>query len=294
MSGFSADWLSLREPVDHRSRNLDLQAQVLNYLEKIKTVYPGSVHITDLGSGTGSNLRALAPHINSVQYWTLVDYDLTLLNVARSTLLAWADREINMPIDGSSLNLLDTIKPISILKENKTIVVKFKCVDLFNDYQAILNEPADLITAAAFFDLVAQPWLTQFCAHLSKPLYTVLTYDGVEKWSPTQVIDAEILKAFHEHQRTDKGFGSALGPAATQCLENLLRAQQFTTVCAPSPWILDQHDQALIEQLAIGSAKAVREIGSVPQTSVNQWEQSRIQADQCEIGHIDFFSYKAT
>lgn len=294
MSGFSADWLSLREPVDHRSRNLDLQAQVLNYLEQIKTVYPGSVHITDLGSGTGSNLRALAPHINSVQYWTLVDYDLTLLNVARSTLLAWADREINMPTDGSSVNLLDTIKPISILKENKTIVVKFKCVDLFNDYQAILNEPADLITAAAFFDLVAQPWLTQFCAHLSKPLYTVLTYDGVEKWSPTQVIDAEILKAFHEHQQTDKGFGSALGPAASQCLENLLRAQQFTTVCAPSPWVLDQQDQALIEQLAIGSAKAVREIGSVPLTSVNQWEQSRIQADQCEIGHIDFFSYKAT
>ena len=294
MSGFSADWLSLREPVDHRSRNLDLQAQVLNYLEKIKTVYPGSVHITDLGSGTGSNLRALAPHINSVQYWTLVDYDLTLLNVARSTLLAWADSEVNMPKGGSNVNLLDPIKPISIIKQSKTIVVQFKCVDLFNDYQAILNEPADLITAAAFFDLVAKPWLTQFCTHLSKPLYTVLTYDGVEKWSPSEVIDADILNAFHQHQRTDKGFGSALGPAATQCLEDLLRAQHFTTICAPSPWVLDYHDRALIEQLAIGSAKAVREIGFVPLIEVNQWEKSRIQADRCEIGHVDFFSYKSS
>jgi hypothetical protein len=291
MSGFSADWLSLREPVDHRSRNLGLQAQVLNYLERVKTVYPDSIHITDLGSGTGSNLRALAPFINSVQYWTLVDYDQTLLNAARSSLLAWADCEINIQGE-SNVNLLAPIKPISIIKQNKTIVVQFKCVDLFNDYQAVLDEPADLITAAAFFDLVAQPWLTKFCANLTKPLYTVLTYDGIEKWSPAQVNDDDILHAFHEHQRTDKGFGSALGPAATQCLQSLLNANNFTTICAPSPWILDQHDRALIEQLAIGSANAVREIGTLPLHSVYQWEQSRMHAERCEIGHFDLFSYK--
>lgn len=293
MSAFSADWLGLREPVDHRSRNLGLQAQVLSYLDRIKTVYPGSIHLTDLGSGTGSNLRALAPLINSVQYWTLVDYDQTLLHAARANLLAWADHEINIPTGESNINPLDPIKPISISKQNKTIVVKFKCVDLFNDYQAVLNEPADLITAAAFFDLVAQPWLTKFCANLKKPLYTVLTYDGIEKWSPAQVNDDDILHAFHEHQRTDKGFGSALGPTATQCLQALLNANSYTTICAPSPWILDQHDRALIEQLAIGSANAVREIGTLPLSSVNQWEQSRIHAEGCEIGHFDLFSYKA-
>ena len=288
MSGFSAQWLGLREPVDHRSRNQALQVQVINYLAQVKTVYPGSVHVTDLGSGTGSNLRALAPHLNSIQYWTLVDYDQTLLHIARSTLLAWADSEIESAQTSST-----TIKNLSIRKLNKTIIVKFKCVDLLNDYQAVLNEPSDLITAAAFFDLVAKPWLTKFCASLSKPLYTVLTYDGNEKWSPPELIDADILKAFHQHQRTDKGFGSALGPTASECLQSLLRDQQFTTVCAPSPWILNHQDSALIQQLSIGTAEAVREMATLAVTAVNQWEQSRMHASRCEIGHIDIFSYKA-
>jgi hypothetical protein len=288
MSGFSAQWLGLREPVDHRSRNQALQVQVINYLAQVKTVYPGSVHVTDLGSGTGSNLRALAPHLNSIQYWTLVDYDQTLLHIARSTLLAWADSEIESAQTSST-----QVKTLSIRKLNKTIIVKFKCVDLLNDYQAVLNEPTDLITAAAFFDLVAKPWLTKFCASLSKPLYTVLTYDGNEKWSPPELIDADILKAFHQHQRTDKGFGSALGPTASECLQSLLRDQQFTTVCAPSPWILNHQDSALIKQLSIGTAEAVREMATLAVTAVNQWEQSRMHASRCEIGHIDIFSYKA-
>lgn len=287
MSGFSAQWLGLREPVDHRSRNQALQVQVINYLAQVKTVYPGSIHLTDLGSGTGSNLRALAPHLNSIQYWTLVDYDQTLLHVARSTLLAWADSEIESRDTSST-----PIKTLSIRKQNKTIIVNFKCVDLLNDYQTVLNEPTDLITAAAFFDLVAKPWLTQFCASLSKPIYTVLTYDGNEKWNPPEIIDSDILNAFHQHQRTDKGFGCALGPAAPECLQSLLRDQHFTTICAPSPWILNHQDSALIQQLSIGTAAAVREMDTLPLAAVNQWEQSRMQASRCEIGHIDIFSYK--
>jgi hypothetical protein len=293
MSGFSSDWLALREPVDHRSRNLSLQAKVINYLSQIKTVYPDLLCFTDLGSGTGSNLRALAPHIDSDQHWTLVDYDANLLHTAREALLAWGDSEINSSEALSTINSSISIKPLSILKQGKKIVVEFKCVDLLNDYQAILNESADLITSAAFFDLVAEPWLRQFCAALSKPLYTVLTYDGMEMWSPGEEIDADVLKAFHQHQRTNKGFGSALGPAAAGSLEALLKAQHFNTVCASSPWILDLQDGDLIEQLAIGTASAAREMDVIPSIAVNQWEESRRQASQCEIGHIDLFAYKA-
>lgn len=293
MSGFSAEWLGLREPVDHRSRNQALQAQVLNYLAQVKTIYPGSVCLTDLGSGTGSNLRALAPHLDAVQYWTLVDYDPALLHAARNTLLAWADSEINTHDLESRVDISTQIKPLSIHKQDKKIMVEFKCVDLYNDYQVVLDEPADLITAAAFFDLVAEPWLTKFCASLTKPLYTVLTYDGIERWSPPEIMDADVLKAFHQHQGTDKGFGSAVGPAAPERLQSLLKAHQFITASSPSPWILDYRDRSLIEQLASGTAGAVREMNTISSTTVNQWEQSRRQASQCEIGHIDIFAYRA-
>lgn len=292
MSKFSPEWLSLREPIDHRSRNQDLQAQVINYLAKIKTVYPGSVRLTDLGSGTGSNLRALAPHLSAVQHWTLTDYDLELLHTARNTLLAWADSEIAHNPLRSTVATSAEIKPLSIIKENKKIIVEFRCVDLNKDYRTILDEPADIITAAAFFDLVAEPWLSKFCAYLSKPLYTVLTYDGIEIWSPPEIMDVDILKVFHQHQITDKGFGSALGPAASNRMQSLLQDFHFNTVCASSPWVLNDHDHNLIEQLAIGTAGAVREINTIPNHLVDQWEQSRRQASNCEIGHMDLFAYK--
>lgn len=296
MSGFSAAWLALREPVDHRSRNAMLQKQIVNFLNQRAPVVPGLLQITDLGSGTGSNLRALAPHFGAMQCWTLVDYDADLLRAARTTLLNWADGVL----DSNTPNLIHvagsfsgSIEPLVVTKNMKTITVQFQCADLLADYRSILNEPADLITVAAFFDLVAEPWLTEFCAALSKPLYTVLTYDGKEKWSPPNPVDADVLRAFHAHQSTDKGFGAALGPIAAKRLQSLLQGRNFTTACAPSPWRMDHRDHALIEQLAMGTADAAREMGVLENSVIDQWEQARRQASHCEIGHIDLFAYPA-
>ena len=296
MSGFSAAWLALREPVDHRSRNAMLQNQVVDFLNQCAPVAPGLMHITDLGSGTGSNLRALAPHFGAMQCWTLVDYDADLLRAARATLLSWADGVLdsNLPNSIGVAGIFSgSIEPLVITKNMKSISVQFRCADLLADYRSILNEPADLITAAAFFDLVAEPWLAKFCAALTKPLYTVLTYDGKETWGPPNTHDADVLRAFHAHQSTDKGFGAALGPRAAEHLQSLLQGRGFTTACALSPWRMDHHDHALIEQLALGTASAAREIGILASSAIDQWEQARLQASYCEIGHTDLFAYPA-
>ena len=294
MGEFSADWLALREPVDHRSRNLSLQNQVVDFFNQAKPIAPGLIQITDLGSGTGSNLRALAPHFGPMQSWTLVDYDADLLRAARTTLLSWADGVLDSnPANprGAVGHFSGSIEPLVITKNMKKIAVQFRYADLLADYRSILNEPADLITAAAFFDLVAEPWLTEFCATLTKPLYTVLTYDGKETWGPPNAFDAEVLRAFHAHQSTDKGFGVALGPRGAERLQSLLQTRGFTTACAPSPWRMDNRDHALIEQLALGTASAAQEMGILANGAVDQWKQARVQASHCEIGHIDLFAY---
>jgi len=292
MSGFSAEWLALREPVDHRSRNVALQSNVIEFLQQTTTVVPGSIHIVDLGSGTGSNLRALAPHFGLKQSWTLVDNDPDLLRFARKTLMVWADNVVSP--NERELSIVDSrsSQPLIIVKNSKTITIQFRCADLVHDYPAILAQPADLITAAAFFDLVAESWLKQFSAALSKPLYTVLTYNGMEQWSPANRTDVDILKVFHQHQCTDKGFGAAVGPSAPERLQSLLRANNFVTTCAPSPWVMDQDDRKLIEQLAVGTGQAVREMGVLPNTTVDQWVQNRRNANQCTIGHIDLFAHR--
>ena len=74
MSGFSAEWLALREPYDLRARNPAVLDAVAAALKS-----HSSVRIVDLACGTGSTLRALGPHLPARQNWKLVDNDLGLL-----------------------------------------------------------------------------------------------------------------------------------------------------------------------------------------------------------------------
>ncbi len=62
------DWLAVREPADHAARDAGLVAPLARAL-------PPHVRAVDLGCGTGSNLRALGPHLGPAQDWVLVDHD---------------------------------------------------------------------------------------------------------------------------------------------------------------------------------------------------------------------------
>src|SRR5688572_23759953 len=83
MSGFSADWLALREPADHRARDAGLLRALADWAEQ-----RGDLTVLDLGCGAGSNARAMIPHLRGTQHWRLVDYDRALLETARETLAA--------------------------------------------------------------------------------------------------------------------------------------------------------------------------------------------------------------
>ena len=277
MSGFSAHWLSLREGVDHRSRNRDLQAQVCTWLSQIH-----APRLTDLGCGSGSNLRALAPLLPSGQMWRLVDADPVLLEAAQRLLGDWADEARR---DGDSLHLV---------KSGKIIQVRFEQADLARDLEQVLDRATDLVTAAAFFDLVAAPWLKRFCdavAARQLPFYTVLTYDGIEHWQPAHEADLDVLAAFHAHQATDKGFGPAAGPKATGIMEATFKDAGYKASLAQSPWQLEaERDEALIRALAEGAAQAVAETNRVVHTTLASWLEARRLAREVEIGHLDLFA----
>jgi len=278
MTGFSPEWLALREPADHRARHQTLQQQVCTRLEVLARTEQRAVRMIDLGCGSGSNLRALAGSLPDQQQWTLVDYDPLLLEAARTAIIDWADAIVaEQPV-------------LRLSKNNKTIEVSFVQVDLALDIEAVLGWPADLITAAAFFDLVAEPWLVRFCKALRTPLYTVLTYDGHEQWLPPHPSDSSILKAFHAHQKTDKGFGVAAGPEAAGILQRELQLRRFEVTLAPSPWQIDRSETALIQALATGSAAAVRETHLISVQDVDQWLAARRKAEHCTVGHWDILA----
>src|SRR5262249_11889458 len=140
MSGFSPEWLALREPADHRSRNGQLRDAAVR-------AFDGRTHISiaDFACGTGSNLRALAPYLPEHQTWRLVDADAGLLSAARYALTDYAEE-------------ITSRDPLIFRKNGRLIRVTFECLDLNMHLEQALEKPVDLVTAAAFFDLVSPEW----------------------------------------------------------------------------------------------------------------------------------------
>ncbi len=275
MSGFSPDWLALREPADHAAREPGLVAALGRSLR-------APVRAVDLGCGTGSNLRALAPHLGPAQDWVLVDHDPALLAAARARLAAWAERAEEA---GDGL-ILD--------RGGARIAVRFRVLDLAAGPEAALSEAPRLVTAAALFDLVSEAWiaaLARAVAAAGAVFYTALTYDGQERWTPPHPADAAIHAAFLAHQGGDKGFGPSTGPAATAALARAFRSHGYAVETANSPWRLGPDEADLLHQLAEGTARAAAETGRVAPEEAEAWREARqAPGTGAVIGHWDLLA----
>lgn len=275
MSGFAADWLALRESADLRARNADVRAAATALFADHR-----SLTIVDLGCGTGANLRALARHLPAEQRWRLVDNDPTLLAAARAALARWAECRQEQP------------GRLVLHKSGKRIEIVFERADLARSFADVLAGPAELVTAAAFFDLTSPAWIESFCGALKRrtlPLYAALTCNGSQSWSPPHPADTAIRAAFRAHQKRDKGFGPAAGVAAAAGLRAELQHEGYDVISGASSWRLGTGDRALMAALADGTAAAVAETGRLPAADCAAWRAARQTARTCIVGHIDLF-----
>ncbi|MFE1599585.1 methyltransferase domain-containing protein [Methylobacterium sp. ID0610] len=276
MTGFSAAWLALREPADHAARDPGLMAALGRALAE----RPGPLRVVDLGCGTGSNLRALAPHLPAEQHWCLVDHDPALLTAARAALADWADHAAG---DGDDLVLR---------RDGRVLRVRCRVHDLAAGLPLDPAALPDLVTAAALFDLVSEDWIaaaSRAVAAAGAAFYTALTYDGREAWTPPHPADAALQAAFLAHQARDKGFGPAAGPRATDILDRAFARSGYATTRAESPWRIVAGP--LLDALAEGKAAAVRATGLAPEGQVEAWRTARA-APGCAavIGHADLLA----
>lgn len=258
MSDFSADWLARREPHDRRARNPDVLAAVGKYF----AAQP-AVTVVDLACGAGATLRAITEALPTRQTWRLVDNDLSLL--ARTPQAASPEQ---------------TIRTIP--------------VDLVHDLELALDGPVDLVTTSAFLDLVSQPWLERLVTEIAArnlPFYAALSYDGRVTLEPADRGDAAIIAAFNRHQRTDKGFGPALGPTAITTAIALFERIGYAIVQGRADWELGPADAPQVEVLA-GFAAAALAVGT-PAAEVEGWISRRKLARQrstLRVGHVDLFA----
>jgi hypothetical protein len=258
MSGFSAEWLALREPYDLAARNPVVLSAVADAFRD-----QTSISIVDLACGTGSTLRAICGHLPSRQSWRLVDNDLGLL--ARA----------------------------SPLERPPNINVVTRPIDLVRDLELALDGPLDLITMSALLDLVSLEWLDRLAIEAAArrlPVYAALTYDGRTALDPDESFDDEILTSFNTHQRTDKGFGPALGPIAAERAIARFEHVGYRVAQGQSDWVLQPRDRALQEALFAGWAAQ-----SASASGASAWlarRRSHLVAGRSNlaVGHVDFFA----
>ncbi|MBP1849484.1 class I SAM-dependent methyltransferase [Rhizobium halophytocola] len=262
MSGFDKNWLALREPADRAARSVSQMGELATRFEGAGD----KPRILDIGCGTGSTYRSLSEILPDATRWLLLDYDPLLLEEA--------ERRI-----GSSDR------------------IDFRRHDL-NDLDGLPLDGVQAVTASALFDLCSQAFCARFVKRIAKAgcsLYAALNYNGVMRWSVSHPLDDVVAADFNRHQRTDKGFGPALGPDATDCLARQLRDEGYSISLGDSPWRM-RPDQADLQAAFLdGLRQPLAEIGSLSSAEIDTWLAFRQQAitaegSLCEVGHTDLLA----
>jgi len=213
----SAGWLALREPADAAARAEDLVEELRPHLAHDRVT-----RVHDLGCGTGSMARWLAPRLPGPQHWVLYDRDAALLPLAAAD----APREAS----GGARVWVET--------EQRDITRL--------DPGALAG--ASLVTASALLDMMTSEEvrrLVDTCTAPGCPALITLTVTGRVDLTPADPSDQLFAAAFNEHQRRSSPAGRRLGPASLDAAVEDFTRLGFEVLVRPSPWRLGPDEREL-------------------------------------------------
>ena len=217
----SPAWLELREPADAAARATDLVDEVRWMLP------PGARVIHDLGCGTGSMGRWLAPRLAGPQHWVMHDRDAGLL--ARAHVPAAAG-------DGSLVTFEARQRDITRL-----------------DHGELAG--ASLITASALLDILSADEIARIvaaCVGAGCPALLTLSVSGRVELTPSDPLDETIAAAFNAHQRRSVDGRRLLGPDAVDAAADMFARLGVDVLVRPSAWRLDEGHAALVAEWFTG------------------------------------------
>lgn len=283
MSGFSPTWLNLREPIDAASRSTRLVDLVAR-----RGRPSGPLRILDLGSGTGANLRYLAPRLGGAQEWLLIDKDRALLEASRDRLVAWAQ---SVGITACA----ERGAVVTLRAPGFECQVRTRWLDLAKGLEKQDLGEVQLVTASALLDLVSLDWLralASYCHRLKASVLFALTYDGRICGQPADPMDERARELVNRHQLSDKGFGPALGPAAAIAVSQLFTELGYRMQSEPSDWHLGEREAGVQYELVRGWLSAAVEMAPAEAPQLQAWSRRRaLQIEQSQsqlsVGHVD-------
>jgi hypothetical protein len=285
MSRFQGTWLQLREPVDAASRAPRL-------VENLRGIMPNRpICVTDLGTGTGANLRYLAPILEGVQEWCLIDHDPALLAEVPVRISTWARAR------GALVRKVGA--GLRISGPDFDCRVRYAREDLAAGLERIDLPVRSLVCASALLDLVSDTWLQTLarrCANAHASVLLTLNYDGRMEFDPSEPEDASVTELVNRHQLSDKGFGRALGPGAGPRALQVFEGLGYCIEGARSDWQLGPHDGPLQEALLEGWVAAASEIAPAQAAELRSWADRRRahvrrRRSRLNVGHIDMLAW---
>ncbi|MGW7419022.1 SAM-dependent methyltransferase [Streptomyces sp. NPDC054813] len=217
---YAPEWLELRESADAAARSHDLLDPLRIRLANLPGKAGGLV-VHDLGCGTGSMGRWLAPRLDGAQHWILHDRDPYLLHFA-------AVASPRVAADGSRVTVETRRGDVARLTPDALI-------------------GASLVTASALLDVLTREevdTLAEACAGAGCPALLTLSVAGRVEFDTPHPLDAELTEAFNAHQRR----GGMLGPDAVTAACEAFADRGATVKVNPSPWRLGPDEKALTEQ----------------------------------------------
>ncbi len=282
---FSADWLVQREALDRPARSRVLVETLAGRLKK----HP---RLLDLGAGTGSLFRFMAPIIGRSQTWIFADADELLLKTAVDRTAKWGEH------NGMGVTLHQEPGKLSLRLHRSTD--EWRIETLVTDFSQVPHglplDTADAVVCSALLDLTSQAWMARLFAGLRVPFYAGMTVNGRDTWAPYHHADAIVRTAFRRDQRRDKGLGSALGNEAGVTALGLLADLGFETRMATSDWRIPGSARAVTARFAQMTALSARQSAPAQARKIAEWTSARLkQAAKARlsirIGHYDILGF---
>jgi hypothetical protein len=256
----SPEWLDLREPADGAARATQFVEPVRRCLATAGS--PTVIH--DLGAGTGSMLRWLAPRIPGPQHWVLHDHDADLLaRAAVDTTVAAAD--------------------------GARVTIETRRHDLTRLTPADLAD-AHLVTASALLDMLTVEEVERVvaaCTGAGCPAWLTISVIGAVDLTPVDPLDKEVAAAFNAHQCRLVGERCLLGPDALAAAVDAFRRRGAGVQVAASPWRLGARQARLAAEWFRGWLGAACEQRPELAARTAEYEARRLaEAEAARLGVV--------